>query len=154
KTRVKTIARRTGLVRQVSEHLGEAQILHLDLGAGSEDLQKLGLKELGATEEEQRLVTSTVQSYQRAWALANNLDDTHPLVRKGFTSALSIGTQPLAAFQAAAGLDAARAKTIWDKARRSLADVTLAASAIVDVQNGLFDNLNVGNLPPSVTEHL
>ncbi len=43
---------------------------------------------------------------------------------------------------------------MWDAARTSLADVTLAAGAILDVVHGLFDKLRVNNQPPSAEEYL
>src|SRR5262249_7332676 len=94
------------------------------------------------------------QTYQRAWALAKNVDDAHTLVAQGFTSALSIATQPFSAFQLASGFDAAKAKAIWDGARSSLADLTLTAGSVLDIFQGMFDKLGVGIQRPSAQEYL
>jgi hypothetical protein len=149
-----TVARRVGLVQKVSAQLGETLVLRLDLSTGSADLGKLGLGKLDATADEQRMVVSTFQSYQRAWALARNVDDAHALVGSGFTSAVSIGVQPFARFRSEAGFDAVKAKGLWDRARSSMADVTLTAGSILDIFHGLFDHLGAGNQPPSAEEYL
>lgn len=154
KAKVKAITRRIQLVQGAGERLGDAHVQDLDLRTGSPDLQRLGLEELRATAAEKRMVISLFQGLQRVWALSKDVDDTHALLRKGFTSALSIAKAPLASFERASGLDAKKARRIWDKARSALSDVTLAVGAIVDVKSGLFDKIQVGNLAPSATEHL
>jgi hypothetical protein len=153
-TKASTVARRTGLVQQVTAQIGDTQVLRLDLTAGSADLGKLGLDKIGATAGEQRMVLSTFQANQRAWAIAKNVDDTRLLVGAGYTSALSIGKQPFATFASQSGLDARKAKGIFDEARTSMADVTLTASAILDATRGAFGHLPSGNQPPSVNEYL
>ena len=152
--RVTTVARRIGLFQKVGAALGESPVLDFDLSAESPDLAKLGLGELGATADEQRMVLSTLRAYQRTWAVAQNVDDTHKLVGTGFTSAMSIGTQPFAEFQARAGFATARAKSLWDSARTSMASVTMTATAALDLSYGMFDQLGVGNQGPSAKEYL
>ncbi len=138
----------------MSASLGQLPVLHLDLSTGSSDIAKLNLNRLGATADEQRMVLSLLRSYQRAWAVAKNIEDTQTLVESGFTSAASIGKQPFVHFQATSGLDTARAKGLWDEARTSLADVTMTAGAIIDAVNGIFVDLGVSNQLPSAAEYL
>jgi hypothetical protein len=152
--RVTTVARRIGLFQKVGDVLGESPVLDFDLSAESPDLAKLGLGELGATADEQRMVVSTLRAYQRTWAVAQNVDDTYKLVGSGFTSAMSIGTQPFAEFQTRAGFATARAKSLWDSARTSMASVTMTATAALDLSYGMFDQLGVGNQGPSAKEYL
>ncbi len=64
------VARRAGFVQKMGDQLGETLALRLDLSDGSPDIAKLGLAQLGATDEEQRMVLATFRAYQRAWALA------------------------------------------------------------------------------------
>jgi hypothetical protein len=154
KAKAETVARRTGLVEQVSEQLGETEAFQLDLSVGSPDLTKLGLGQLGASNEEQQMVVSTFQAYQRAWAASGGVEDAHALVQHGFTSALSMGRLNVGEFQVQSGLDPARAKTIWDVARTSLADVTMTAGSIIDILQGLFRQLRVSNQPPSIEDYL
>jgi hypothetical protein len=149
-----TVARRIGFVQKIGDVLGESPVLHFDLSAESPDLEKLGLGRLGATADEQRMVVATLQAYQRTWAVAQNVDDTHQLVGNGYTSAMSIGTQPFADFHARAGFPAARAKGIWDSARASMSSVTMTAAAALDLSYGLFDKLGVGNQGPPAKEYL
>jgi hypothetical protein len=152
--KARIIARRTGLVHAVSAQLGDTQVLQLDLSPGSADIGKLGLDRIDATAAEQRLVLAHFQVHQRAWALAKNVDDAHALVGAGYTSALSIGRQPFAAFAAQSGLSAAKAKAIFDEARTSMADAALTAGAILDATQGELRHLPAYNQPPSVNAYL
>src|SRR5262249_11571047 len=113
-----------------------------------------GLDKIGASADEQRMVLTHFQVHQRAWAIAKNVDDTHALVGAGYTSALSIGRQPFAAFAGQAGFDVAKAKALFDGARTSMADAALTAGAILDATQGEMRHLPHNNHPPSVKEYL
>ena len=147
-----TVARRVALVQGVSEQLGEVPMLLLDLSAGSPDLEKLGLERLDATNDEKRMVVSTLQTYQRTWAVAKNIDDAHALFDKGFTSAISMGTRTLTDFQARSGLHPEKATRVWDQARSTLASVAQTAASAVDMIQGV--KLGVSNQSPAAEEYL
>lgn len=139
-----TVARRVALVETARANAGDRELFQLDLTDGSEDVKALKLESTGASPEERGMVVGTLKSYQRAWALTGNADDARLLVERGARWSGDV----------AAGKVAVDKKHIRDKARTSLADVTMTAGSILDLFHGLFDDLGVGNGSPSAKEYL
>ncbi len=153
-TKAATVTRRVLLVGQVSANLGATPVLRLDLSANSTDLSKLGLDKLGATADEQGMVTAVFQTYQRAWTVAKNIDDAQTLVAAGFTSGRQIATLPLQTFAAQTRLDLLQAKGIHDQARSTLAHSSLLTAGILDVIRILKLRSPYTNLPGTAGEYL
>jgi hypothetical protein len=153
-TKASTVSRRVGLVQQVGAQLGATALLQLDLSQGSADLAKLGLDKLGATADEQTMVLATLKAYQRVWIVAKDIDLMHTVVQAGFSSALSIAKLPLASFVAQSGFSAGVAQAVWEGARTSMADVSLAAGAIVDHTSAVFTSRPYSNQAPSAAQYL
>jgi len=153
-TKGNTVTRRIGLVQQVGTQLGQVQLLRLDLSAGSADLPKLRLANIGATAAEQAMVLSTLRAYQRVWAITNDVDVTHTVVAAGFSSAMSIATLTRSAFTAQSTLDAATAQIVWNGARTNLSDVTKTTATILDLTGPSYAPLKVRNVPKSALQYL
>ena len=146
--------RRVALVDTVAKKLGGGQPLRLDLSDATAASVALGLGALDASDADRAMVLATFKAYQRAYAVANNVDDAHLLLQKGYLSGQQIGQQHFGAFQTRSGLDAVKAKRIWDRARTSLADVTMTVGSILDAMHGLFDVTAVDNTPLSAQQYL
>jgi hypothetical protein len=150
--KAQVVQRRVELVQKASEQLSGPQAFAVDLSDGSADLHKLGFAHLSASD--QTMVVSTLRTYQRLWAITQNVDDMHALLQKGYVSATSVGRQHFSRFKQVSGLEEQRAKIVWNDARTSMADVAMAAGSMVDVLHGLFDHIAVGNEPPSTAAYL
>jgi hypothetical protein len=147
-----TVVRRVSFIEKVQSRAGEISLLHLDFSPGSEDLGLLGLSEIGATPEEQRLVLATFKAYQRAFAISSSVDDALHLLDAGFSSAAAVATQPLAQFQQAS--QHPMAETWWREARARLSDSALIVGSIVDVVDGMFGEMRMGNVRPDAQDYL
>ena len=149
-----TVAHRIGLVQNLASRLADTHVLQLDLAPEGNGSAKLGLDGIGATADEQNMIVSMFRTYQRAWSVARDHDDARTLVEHGYTSALSISTQPRATFERASGLALTSAAGVWDKSRTMLADVSLTVGSILDIEHGLFDKMGAGNQPSTIQEYL
>jgi hypothetical protein len=148
------VERRISLIDNVHKKLGEGELLALDYTPESPDLVQLDLAKLGVSAEEQSLVISTLKTYQRSYALTRHVDNAQHLIERGFTSAKDIATRSFQDFQAATTFDQNRARRYWASARKTFLDSTLTLGSVVDLWAGLFNELAVGNLRPSVRDYL
>jgi hypothetical protein len=144
--RASTVARRVGLLREVVARLGETFVLSLDLSRREARVRPLLRDALQATEAEAELVLSTLRAYQRAWTVALDVNVAHSLVSRGLTSAFAIATLSSRTLAMRTGLSVEQADTIWQRARRSLADVALTAGAILDIAHDVR-----GTTPSTIT---
>lgn len=141
------IARRTTLAREAAAHIGDTPILNLDLSRASPDVAALGFDRLHASADEQRMVLSMFQTYQRAWAVTKDVAGAHAMVRDGYGSALAAGKQSLEHFRARASLDESKAVAIWAESRSSLADTMLTVGALLDVYTSARSNAGTQATP-------
>ena len=147
-----TVARRISLVTKVQARAGEGELFFLDLSPDSPDLSRLGLNDLGAQPDEQKLVLDTIKSYQRMFAITNKATEAGTLIENGYASAVAIATQPLEEFRAKT--KSKNAETYWRDARALLIDATATAGSIIDLVAGAFKDINVGNVRPSAKDYL
>ncbi|MEO8548781.1 MAG: neuraminidase-like domain-containing protein, partial [Kofleriaceae bacterium] len=148
------VHRRIGLVTAVTQQLAGIQPLQLDLSDTTAASAALGLGKLGASAGDQAMVLETFKGYQRTYTIALDVDDANALLGAGYTAASQIARLHFTAFQSHSGIEADRAKPIWDRARTSLANASLTVASILDVFHGLFDQTAVGNTPPSAAAYL
>ena len=148
--KAQTFARRTGYVQSVIASQTEQNFLALDLAATSTQLGTLRLDQLGASTDDQRRVLDTLRAYQRTFAVTREIGAMTKLLGAGYASALAIAREHRERFQSLSGMPGDLAYKIWDRARMSLADASGAAASLVDTVHGLFGELAVGNLSPTV----
>lgn len=140
------VNRRVSLLSKVQARATDIGLLDLDLTTDSPDLAQLGLNELGAQPDEQKMVVNALKSYQRVFTITNKASDAQALIESGFASAVSIARQPLEQFLSTTKTN--QAERYWRDARGSLIDTTSAAIATIDIVSGLFDDLTFGNVDP------
>lgn len=148
------VARRIGLVKQVTERVGADRLLQLDFGPRSADHAELGLAPLGAVKEDQRRVISTLKAFQRASAAADDAGDAQRLVRAELSSSRAIAALDFEAFRAKTGLDEVRARRYYNRARDFFGDTAVTVGAIVDTWWGKFHGFSVDNVLPDARDYL
>jgi len=138
--------RRVSFLNKMQARATDIGLLDLDLTPDSPDLERLGLNELGAQPDEQKMVLNALKSYQRVFVITNKASDAQTLIENGFSSAMSIARQPLETFLSTS--KETQAETYWRDARGTLIDTTSATIAAADIVAGVFDDLTFGNVDP------
>jgi hypothetical protein len=128
------VSRRGSFIERVRARAGEGELLYLDFSPDSADLGRLGLEELGASAEEQKLVVDTLKSYQRIYAVTNEAEETQRLIENGYSSAVAIATRPFGEFRAHTNVP--KAETYWRDSRATLIDTMATVASIIDVVAG------------------
>ena len=150
--KVSIVNERLNLVNQVYRLNPETEFLTLDYSLDSPDVAALNFGELSV--DQQRLVLADFKAYQRTYALSHDVKDTQLILAAGYHSAVAVASSTLETFQSKTGLSSAIAKTYYDNARISIAEVTSVTTSIIDSINGGFLDLGISNLSPSIENYL
>jgi hypothetical protein len=145
--------RKPDLVVRVAQANPKAELLTLDLSAGSADLASLRFPD-GLSADDQKAVLSDLKSSQRAYALTGDIDSARTLLASGLHSAQGVASLPLATFQQKTGLPTDQAQKIHEDAQAKVTALTLAAGAVVDIVRGGFKDLQVSNISLDMDEYL
>src|SRR5262249_31482278 len=138
--------------KEVYRRNPDAELLTLDYGPGSKDLDGLDFGSLDA--QQRSAAVADLKACQRVFAVTDRTYHTPQLLTAGYRDAVSIATTPYQRFVAESGLAEAFAAEYHANARGTLSNVTNAVAAVIDVLRGGFDKLQVGNLLPSIQDYL
>ena len=150
--KARQVGERVGLLRTLQEKNPKLELLKLDYSLESDDLKALNFGEM--TPDEQRMVLSTVKSYQRAYSITNDVEHTQSLAAAGYHSALNIVNDSLDLFLENTDLNSAAGTEYYDKAHATVGSTTMAAGSVLDVVGGGFDWTVVANIMPSIKNFL
>lgn len=150
--RAAAIAQRVDLVKTVYTLNPGAELLTRDYSPDSEEAAALDYGKLD--DKERKLVVSDLKSYQRAFAITDDVADTHTLLKAGYHTAAVVGRASLDEFKARTKLADDVAVRYHENARSSLSKTTNSLVSIVDLMRGGFGDIFVGNLLPSIKDYL
>ena len=150
--RLDRVGQRLDALRAFAEANREVQLLGVDFAPGSPELESL--KWDGIREEDRASVLAAVKADQRAYALTRDPADADELLSAGFNSAAGIVSVGRRGFVESGCVPADVADAYFDVALAATATTTNAVAAILDAQGGMFGDLTVGNLDPSIGEFL
>lgn len=150
--KVTIVSDRLSWVNQIYRLNPQTEFLTLDYSLDSPDVAALNFG--GLSIDQQRLVLADFKAYQRDYALTNDVKGTQALLAAGYHSAIAVASSTLEAFQSKTGLSGAIAKTYYDNAKTSIAEVTSITTSIIDLIKGGFPDLGVSNLSPSIEDYL
>ncbi len=150
--KVAAVSARIDVVARVAQLNPETELLALDYSPESADVPALAFD--GIAPADRVRVLSTLKAFQRAYVLADDVDDAKTMLRAGHSSAFSVARGSFDDFVRATGMDKARAAKVYDEAQATVATLTMTAGSILDVERGGFGELAVGNVLPSVEDYL
>ena len=140
--------------RTVGRFLADnADVLGADLTPGGSGLGRLTFAS-GASADDRARVLATARSYQRVLAVTDDLDATVTVVAAGFRSAVALAQLRADEVAARTGLAPDVAVRTWTRAREIAAGVTAHLGNVLDVVNGGFGDLAVGNVGAEALGHL
>lgn len=153
KEKARAIAKKLDLIHTVHRLNPDSELLTLDYTPDSEDLSAVNFGDL--TAEQRKMVVTDLKAYQRAFAVTGYVEDAYVLVRSGYHSALTIGTQPLKTFQATTKLPEQTAGRYHAAATASVSKLSTSLASVLDIFRGGFSDLEVSNvLWPSIADQL
>lgn len=113
-----------------------------------------GLDWSGVPEVHRGAVRNQLMTYQRVLNVSDEIADAEVLIRSGYDSATAIARVSERHFVATSGLPRDSAKIAYAKAKGQSTEVSLGYLAVMDALKGLFNNLGVGNVYPSMVNDL
>ncbi len=148
------IARRIGLVQQVRQARSDLELLNLDYTPGSADLARLDLAALRMSSEEQRMVVSTLKSFQRIHAISRDPDVARRLLETGLSSGVGVATRSLDSLREIVSVPAPALPGLHERSQRILEIVSLGVLAANEIVQGDFEFLSVSNTGVDILGYL
>lgn len=153
----RTVKRRTQLVDSFFQRHAKQNIFSLDLSHGSEAIETLDFGDVG--DDERRMILATAKSYQRSYALTDDLPDAEKLVAAGFDSSVAVAEADIETFSKKIDVETDALpdhlkKDYYKKAVERAAGVTAKAGIALENFRDLFNNFNVSNQSQEVETFL
>ncbi|QDG52118.1 hypothetical protein FIV42_15610 [Persicimonas caeni] len=127
------------------------ELLTLDL-ASAEVVESI---EFGGVDADTRTRwLDTAKSYQRVWAMTDDVLDTHKIVDAGYVSAVQVAGAKVERIAQDTGLKAEAVQRYWDKSRKIATTVTGYTGTIIDLLHGGFNDTAVSNISTEVDSYL
>ncbi|MEM7444141.1 MAG: neuraminidase-like domain-containing protein [Pseudomonadota bacterium] len=126
--------------------------LRLDLSDDSEDLDELDFD--AVPKEEMARVLETVRRYQLVHAIAPDPDDMGDIIKAGYSNSLAIVNRGYERFATTTGFETPRALRYFAEAMHTVGAVTGMMGSMIDVMKGGLNATAVGNLTPSIEDHI
>lgn len=124
-------------------------VLGIDLTPGSAEIASLSFGS-GSSAEDKAMVLATARAYQRALTVTDDLNDADALVAGGFHSAMTVARSSPDKISAATGISAAAAAGYYTAAEGIATAVAAHAGTIIDILEGTFGTIGVGNISPTL----
>ena len=100
------------------------------------------------------MVLNSARTYQRVYAITNDIEHTEALMTGGFHSAYQTTLVTLDDFVKGTKLNRDVAKTYFDKAHESIIRTAAFVGEVLDNSTGSFNWTNVGNTSPAIKNYL
>jgi hypothetical protein len=146
------LSERIGLLLRFQLQNPDAEVLALDYAPESEDVAALEFDDF--TPEEKQVVLSCFKSYQRTYAVSEDVEHCQALMTAGYDSALKIVNDSQENFQTHSGLSADISHDIYEASLETAGTTATLVGSIIDVVQGGFDWTDVSNQSPSTVDYL
>lgn len=146
------IEARVDLLKKVYEGNPEVELLTLDYTPDSADVTGLHFGTM--TRTERRMVLDDLKAHQRIFALTDDVDDAHRLLRAGYHTAVTVAAGSREQLKERTGLDDAAVGRYYKTASTTVAGLSTSVMAVGDILRGGFTDLAVANLGPDIEDFL
>ena len=150
--KVRVVKARTDAARAFFKGNAEQDWLTYDLSEGSDDLAKIDMENV--PDSERAGVLETARRYQLVHSITPDPDDMGRVLAAGYSSAHGIVSGGYERFQASTEFEAPKAVRTFAEAMHAMSATTAMIGSMIDVLKGGFNATAVGNLAPSVREHI
>ncbi|MEX2345249.1 MAG: neuraminidase-like domain-containing protein [Balneolaceae bacterium] len=130
----------------------DINFLTLSYRHDSDDISKLNFQ--GVRAEEKEMLLKSVKAYQRVYSFTNDIEHTEAIMSAGFHSSFHIASVTLKDFAKQTDLSMDIATTYFENAHMGMIKTAGMMGSILDVINGGFDWMNVGNMGTDISNYL
>jgi Tc toxin complex TcA C-terminal TcB-binding domain/Neuraminidase-like domain/Salmonella virulence plasmid 28.1kDa A protein len=150
--KAKTVRARLGLLRETYERNPSVELLTVDYTPESTELASVDFGDLGP--DEQRMVVEDLKTHQRVFAMTDDVDHAHRILKAGYHSSVTVAAGSRKKFQEATGLADDEADRYYKTARTTIGELSPSVLAIADIFRGGFDDLAMANVDPDIKDFL
>ncbi len=149
--RAQRVSKRVDQFDQFLARNAEAELVHLDLSADSDDLKALDFGVV--SQEEQHALIAHTKVMQRTFAVTEDSTDAARLMTAGYGSAAALARAKVADIARRSGLSETVAAQYQEQATVTLGTSSTLVASILDAVRGGFDHIKVGNLLPTIEDY-
>ncbi len=143
---------RVDLLKKVYEGNPEVELLTLDYTPDSPDVTALHFGTM--TRAERRLVLDDLKAHQRMFALTDDVDDAHRLLRAGYHTAVTVAAGSRTQLKESTGFDDVAVDRYYKTASTTVVGLSTSVMAVGDILRGGFTDLAVANLGADIEDFL
>lgn len=119
-------------------------LLSFDLTSGSDDIKGVKFPD-GTSSEDKQMLLAHARTYQRTYAVTDDIEDAAVLVDGGYLSAVSVASSDAETVADRTGLSIVKTHKYFDSAKDIAIGVTGNFGSVLDVVGGIRDKLPGGN---------
>jgi len=150
--RAKEITSAINIHDKFLENNKEVNLLSIDFKHDSKDVSKLDFT--GLSKKEKVQVMDTAKTYQRVYAITEDVEATTQMIATGYPSAFHITSGTFNEFMTNSKFDYTTATNYFDRAYQMIVRSSGIMGSVLDVMTGSFGWMNVGNIGPSIKDYL